>query len=131
MTDLGPDFDVEEASRVPREDKAFHSSRISESCRYIGFGLVVFYYGLVTANPPIQGGLVSCIGFYGVATLLADYFQYLGGYVTANKALDNPRRNYKKNSIAFKMQLAMFWVKQVAAIAGSLALATWVLGYRF
>ena len=131
MTDQGPDFDVEEASRVPREDKAFHSSRISESCRYLGFGLVAFYYGLVTASAPAGGYLVSCIGGFGVATLLADYFQYLAGYLSAKQALNNPRRNYKKYSGASKNQRNMFWVKQLTAIAGSVALAAWVLGYRF
>ena len=131
MSDTEPPTNLKEASRVPREERAFHSSRISESCRYLGFGLVAFYYGLAKLSPPATGYLFSCIGVFGAVTLLADYFHYLGGYLSAKAALKNPRRNFKKYSLSSITQRVMFWVKQITALAGSIALTAWVLGYRF
>ena len=67
-------------------EKTAHTGKISESCRYIGFGLVALYYGLATteptaaASPPAEHWSVFWIGLFGVLTLIFDYLHYLGAY---------------------------------------------------
>ena len=108
-------------------EKSVHSSRISESCRYIGFGLLAFYYGLVTDKDTPEHDSIILIGVFGLFTLIADYLQYLGGYYSVQHALKHPKRNYVKSSVAYRVWEGMFWVKQETAIAGAIALGVWVL----
>ena len=110
------------------DKKSSHSGKISESCRFIGFGLVAFYYGLVTSNPPTEAHwAIVWIGIFGVLTLVADYFQYLGGYFAVKAALKNSNRNFIQSSLAYRTQSYMFGIKQLLAIAGAIALGIWVL----
>lgn len=120
--------DIEEQEAVLYEKKSDHSGRISESCRYIGFGLVAFYYGLVTSNPPMDPHwAIVWIGIFGVLTLVMDYFQYLGGYFSVKAALKNSNRNFVTSSFSYRTQDSMFWAKQITAIAGALTLGIWVI----
>ncbi|MBY8977635.1 hypothetical protein KHP62_17615 [Rhodobacteraceae bacterium NNCM2] len=113
------------------EDKANVSNRISETVRYIGFGLVAVFYTIRNTDNEVFSNLPQdyfylfiSIGFFGALTLVFDYFQYLAGYFSVNDALRREQEKFAYNTAtrAYRLRTVFFWAKQIAAGLGSGAL---------
>lgn len=112
------------------------SNRISETVRFIGYGLVAAFYAMqvdsnLTFQPTISQYevLFMAIGLFGVLAVVSDYSQYLFSYLSTVNALKRRDANFKFNSKSFsyQMMLRMFWVKQFFAGGGAICLITLIV----
>lgn len=115
-----------------KDDADFNSSRISETSRYVGFGLLATYYALKvdqSASIATDSGLVTAVGLAGALAVLFDYLQYVFGYALARSALGDAEYRYHQGvaKIWFPLKTIAFWLKQVAAIGGSVAVILLIL----
>lgn len=111
------------------DQKSEVTGRISDTCRVIGFGLLVFYFTVYlnegeAADRLRTGNSLSLfiIGALGALTIIMDYLQYLFGSHAAQAALKNENHLYDDNSFAYRARNKCFIAKQVTAGSGSLVL---------
>ncbi|MEM7670291.1 MAG: hypothetical protein AAF317_14320 [Pseudomonadota bacterium] len=118
------------------EEKGNVSNRISETVRFIGFGLVAAFYTIQsTDNESLRSVpddffyLFVSIGIFGVATIVFDYLQYLAGYFSVNDALKREADEfaYDVTTSAYRLRTRFFWAKQVSAGLGALALSITII----
>lgn len=120
----------EEDARIHSE-LSFFSGQISESSRYIGYGLVAFYYGLISASSPADDWLALSIAMSGVATLVFDYLQLICGYWTNKFALKDDDGKRDNNWKVVIWGVRFFWIKQGTAILGAASVAGWAVCLLF
>lgn len=125
------DDEKKEARKKVLEQKEKVSARISDLCRYIGFGLVAVVYAILTSDSKTvisiyehYTGLLLGVAALGVLTIIVDYLQYLGGYYSVEKALKNEAGNYQYDDESFWYCLrnSAFIFKQFSAFVGALIL---------
>jgi len=125
------DDEKREARKKVLEQKEKMSSRISDLCRYIGFGLVAVVYTILTSESKVVISIYEHytdwllgIAFLGLLTIIFDYLQYLGGYYSVEKALKNEAGNYQYDDESFWYCLrnSAFIFKQSTAFIGALIL---------
>lgn len=112
------------------EEKRNVTTRISETCRYIGFGLLAIYYAAMIADESsllAEVWKVNLMAFYligvaGVLTVLFDYLQYFVAQFYIEKALSGGQLLYDQNHWSYKGRVWFFWIKQFSALLGVLAL---------
>lgn len=118
------------------EAKQHLTGKVSELCRYIGFGLLALVYGLFTTSAPEVAALVSAnrivlyvIGACAGAVILFDYLQYLFAIRAVDVALANEegRYLYKRKQASYVLRGAFFSLKQIATLAASGALVVLAL----
>ena len=111
------------------EEKRHVSSKISETSRYIGFGLVAVVYAVLTSDSAFMEAIAAehhsellIAATLGGLTVVLDYLQFIGGYISVNAALNNVAGDYRYNKKAFfyRLRVASFWMKQITALAGSI-----------
>ncbi len=112
-----------------QEDKDFTSARISESVRYIGFGLAAVTMVFLTsdANFPkkvlahYQSFVLLCSAF-GCVTIVLDYLHYLVGYLSSEEADRNRDGDfgYLTQSNFYRARRVFFVGKQFTAMFGAL-----------
>jgi len=116
----------ESRKKAASEDADYHSTRISESARVIGFGLLAAYYGIKIAPDALieDGWLLSIVGVAGVATVLLDYLHYWFGYRLARTAEANAEYVYNEGwgPLWYGCKVLAFRSKQASAFAGACAL---------
>jgi hypothetical protein len=112
-------------------EKDYYSSRISETSRFVGFGLLASYYALtVSPTGAFQANehLLTGVGFLGAWAVFFDYLQYVTGYLmtraTHRKGGDSGPYSYGDGAAAvyFGLKTISFVAKQLAAGLGSVAL---------
>lgn len=129
------------ARKAVLEQKQFVTGRISETVRYIGFGLLAIFYVLVSSGTPfaerIVGSapwLVIAMAMFGVLGIMADYLQYVFGSLAVDRALNQaePHRNmYNKTWFVYRAREACFWAKQLFIGVGSILLVVILLRSSF
>lgn len=112
------------------EEKRTVTDRLSETTRYIGFGLLAIFYGIAASSEAFPRALQSqyplplkFIALCGFLAILLDYLQYVFGRRAAQNALgrtDNPF-HYNRTWFSYRARKWCFFAKQAAALAGSLA----------
>jgi hypothetical protein len=111
-----------------QEDKDFTSARISESARYIGFGLAAVSMGLLTSDATFPkhlighyGGFIIVVSAFGCVTILLDYLHYVFGYLASEAAAANKDGNfvYLTKSSFYRCRRGFFVAKQIVALAGA------------
>jgi len=115
------------------EEKRHVSSKVSDLCRYIGFGVVAVVWTMLTASSEFASGVTANYRIYllisataGILTIFFDYLQFLAGYISVNKALDSENSSYDKSSISYKSRIFFFWAKQVTTVFG-IVILVWVV----
>ncbi len=113
------------------EEKKNVSSRISDLCRYIGFGLVAVVFTILSSDSELvigiyenyTGWLLSA-SVLGTLTIILDYLQFLSGYRVVQKALCNKKGNYMYDDTSFWYWLRnfAFMAKQITAFSGAIIL---------
>ncbi|PDS31320.1 hypothetical protein [Rhizobium phaseoli] len=111
------------------DQKSEVTGRISDTCRVIGFGLLVFYFTVHFNDSAAAARLKTgnnwslfIIGALGVLTIFMDYLQYLFGSRAAHAALKNENHLYNDKSLAYRARNFFFSGKQATAGLGSLVL---------
>jgi hypothetical protein len=111
-----------------QDDKDFTSARISESVRYIGFGLAAITMALLTSDASFPKRLISHFeGFVlfasalGCLAIVLDYLQYVCGYLASEDAGRNREGDYGylTQSPSYKARRLLFVSKQIVAIVGA------------
>jgi hypothetical protein len=102
------------------------SAKISENCRYIGFGLILVYYAARSNESKFSASLlydhretIFSVGLFGALTIFFDYLQYVCGYFSADDALKRTPAQYNDNSIWYHGRHVSFYAKQLAALLGA------------
>jgi len=105
------------------------TARISETTRFVGFGLLAIYFAVKTAESGFASEvnskfplLVTILGACGAAAILLDYLQYWFGSQSVSEALKRETADYNSDSFWYRARGATFLLKQLAAILGSLIL---------
>lgn len=109
------------------DEKRNVTGRISETTRFVGFGLIAVYYAIRSSEPASLTGqmqvnypcVVAIIGLMGVAAVLLDYLQYWFGSQAVAEALKRPTVDYDAESFWYKARGSTFVAKQFAAIIGA------------
>jgi len=106
------------------------TTRISETTRYVGFGLLAVYYALRTADSAYAHGLAEAhpcllrlMGVSGLGAIILDYLQYVLGSKSVNEALNRPSLDYDETSVWYRGRAITFVLKQWAALIGAASLA--------
>lgn len=118
-----------------QENADFYSARISETSRFVGFGLLAIFYAVKvgpTDSLTSNDCLVTFAGTFGALAVLFDYLQYVSGYAMARSARRNPP-DYAYGSglwgaTLFAAKSWFFVLKQIAAVLGSIIVILLVLG---
>jgi hypothetical protein len=106
------------------------TARVSETTRYVGFGLLAVYYALRTANDGYAQTLaqehpvlVGLVGLSGLVAIILDYLQYFFGSRSVNDALQRESLDYNTASVSYRGRAITFALKQWAAVFGAALLA--------
>jgi hypothetical protein len=111
-----------------QEDKDFTSARISESSRYIGFGLAALTMALLTSDAEFPKrimmhyeGFILCASAFGCVAIVLDYLHYLFGYLASEDAGRNRDGDYGylTQSTFYKARRWLFVSKQIVALLGA------------
>lgn len=115
-----------------KEEADFNSTRISETSRFVGFGLLAIYYAMMIDPAGAfasDSWWVTCVGLFGALAVALDYFQYVCGYAMARAALRDAEHRYHQGLavIYFPLKWLAFVAKQLFALAGSVAVIVLIL----
>lgn len=119
-----------------QEDKDFTSARISESARYIGFGLAAITMALITSDAALPKrmmshyeGFVLFASALGCLAILLDYLHYVCGYLASEDAGRNREGDYGylTQSGFYRARRWFFVSKQIVAILGAVIFITVLL----
>ena len=114
------------------EQKQFVTGRISETVRYVGFGLLAVFYAVVSSDSGFSRGIVTSMhplltatAIFGVIAVFFDYLQYLAGSIAVDRAIaggTDTRYQYNRTWPSFIWRRRCYWIKQVAVIIGCMLL---------
>ena len=112
------------------EQKGIVTGRISETCRYICFGLLALFYSLHTAKPDDGATrllnqaprLLTLMAVLAVLAVLADYLQYFFGSRQVNRALKTYNQLYDRKWWSYRLREICFQSKQYLTIAAVMIL---------
>ena len=128
MNDEPNDLHVRRRQKI-QEDKDFTSSRVSESARYIGFGLAAATIAFLTSDAAFAKKIIVnyeswilVASSFGCATILFDYFHYICGYLSSEDAGQNRAGDYGylTQSYLYRARRWFFWAKQCSAVIGAM-----------
>jgi hypothetical protein len=111
------------------EEKRNVTGRMSETTRFVAFGLLALYYAIRTTGETFgqqlhtnHPCLVTAVGLFGAITILLDYLQYWFGSFAVNEALKRDTADYDEDSFWYVARKWAFTTKQLAAVLGALTL---------
>jgi len=118
--------------RAALDEKHFVTNRISESVRYVGFGLLAIFYAVVSSDSRFAGRIthdmpleLRAIAMSGAAAVLLDYLQYLCAGIVIEAAIRRTGEGANladRESLAYAGRTIFYWVKQVPAVIGCVLL---------
>ncbi len=110
-----------------RKEQDAYSSKVSETSRYIGYGLVAAAFSLLSratqfsmGMEPFADNLLIWSAICGCVTVSLDYLQMLMGWLAASQAANNkPGYEPTKSGRTFvKILNVAFYSKQLVAVVG-------------
>lgn len=116
-------------------EKANVTGKISDTCRFVGFGLLAVFYtikldlkSLTPTFDSLPSGLVIAVGLFGGLAIFFDYLQYWCGSRAVDHALSRSSRyDYDENRWEYKGRKAFYCLKQLAVFLGVLSIIIVVL----
>ena len=119
---------TDQRTKVLEEHKNV-TSKISDSCRFIGFGLLAIFYTSKTGGGAFAEGvfkdhpcLVWTVGLAGFFGILVDYLQYFFASMAVDQALESDDFLYEKKSLPYWVWEKFFLWKQLIIFVGVVAL---------
>lgn len=132
-----PQKKVEILMSDPKKERVFNdldstTERISETSRYIGYGLAAVALTLYSTETELSGSLLKLSRNYillaaafGVLTVIFDYLQFLMGYLSSyavyleSKNDEGASWDYPNDSKLRTLRFIFFWGKQALAMTGA------------
>ncbi|MEQ8295224.1 MAG: hypothetical protein RIB55_01935 [Nitratireductor sp.] len=116
-----------ESRRIKRiDEKAAVTSKISDTTRFVAFGLLVIFYGIHIGDDSFATqarneypNLHFFMGLLSALAILLDYLQYVFGFVSVEDALKSESQEYDSTHIAYKARDYAFKWKQYCVIGGA------------
>lgn len=134
------DAEKKAAYKERLEQKTVVTSRLSETTRFIAFGIVAWVFAIHASSAEFSVNYIQAYGLWintagvlAVVSIASDYFQYLCAYFSVKHALLRADHNYKynKNHLAYLLQIAFFIIKQFAVATGAAAITVTFALYVF
>jgi hypothetical protein len=122
-----PDLQKPDLQKEVLEEKRFVTGRISETTRYLGFGLLATFYAIISSADAfprqVEHGwplALKIMALCGILAIFLDYLQYSFGRIAVQKALDRKDKPflYNRKWLSYRGRQACFWSKQAMALAG-------------
>ena len=130
--------DTDHERKLARIDfKTDVTSRISETSRFVGVGIVAWVFAQHASGEAFSvgylanyGPVVRFAGVLGVLVILFDYLQYIAAYASVSAAIKNHENKYayRSGSFAMRAQTLFFWAKQFAAVVAALIIVVTFAG---
>lgn len=103
------------------------TSKISETTRYISFGLLIVFYSVHSSGEEFtdairRNDLLKVMVASGALAILMDYVQYVAGAMSVEGALKRSTEDYDASSASYRLRQFAFYSKQLLAIIGSISL---------
>ena len=124
--------DRDEAYQKRLEQKTTVTSRLSESTRFVAFGIVAWVFAVQASDASFSKsyvlsyeGWINLAGALAVLSIACDYLQYLCAYFSVEHALKRKDQAYKFNRRhpSYLLQNLFFWIKQLSVGAGAVQVA--------
>lgn len=130
MTNDLPSPNELEKRRADRlDEKRNVTGRISDTCRFIGFGLLAVFYTLKSSSEGFAVGLkdnypcvVLAVGIFGGGAILFDYIQYWAGSRSVERALNTEDFQFDPKHWSYITRGFAFAAKQALVFLGVIAL---------
>jgi hypothetical protein len=103
------------------------SARVSETTRFIGFGLLAIFYAMISDSDAFFVDmrvrwplLLRLIALSGALAVLLDYLHYVFAYLSADRALERTDApdQFGQEWLTYRLETWCFWAKQAAATVG-------------
>jgi hypothetical protein len=121
-----------------RDERRHVSGKVSDLCRFIGFGLLAVFYAVVVGETQFATTvttkywfLLYVMGIAGVLAIFFDYVQFACGERSVRDALKRPTQDYDDKAWAHWGRGKAFSVKQYATGIGSLCLLAIIVAMLF
>lgn len=114
------------------EDKKEVTGKISDTTRFVAFGLLVAFYSIHAAGEGFaaqlkqQWFLLLAMGLSAALAILCDYLQYVFGLMSVEQALKRETLDYDNESCAYRARKFMFDAKQWLVVVGAALLVIMV-----
>ena len=111
------------AKRIAEKQEV--SGKISDTTRFVAFGLLVAFYSIHAAAEGFAGQLkqqwflLLIMGLSAALAILCDYLQYVFGLRSVEQALKRVTLDYDDESFSYRARKFMFDAKQWLVIAGA------------
>ncbi|WP_157937674.1 hypothetical protein [Oceaniglobus roseus] len=121
-----------EARKQRLEQKSAVTMRLSETTRFVAFGIIAWVFAVQSSDAEFSKSYISeyeiwvnAAGVLAIFSIASDYFQYLSAYVSVKHALTRKGEGYQynKNHPAYLLQLTFFIIKQIAVGLGAVIVA--------
>lgn len=123
---MGDPSDIATKKARILDEKRNVTGRISETCRYVGFGLLVVYYAIQSGDSAFEerlrldhSPLIYLVGACGVFSIAFDYLQYFFAARSVDEAYRRPTADFDPHSVAYKARQVFFYLKQIVAVLGA------------
>lgn len=118
------------------EERKTLTGKISDSVRFLGFGLLASFYAIYTdrqkfgellSEPGFPRYAILVVGFCGALSILLDYLQYVAGASSVGHAMARDDQAYDPSHYAYRARSVLYVAKQVPIVFGCIALIFFVL----
>jgi hypothetical protein len=128
LSKLSPE--AKEARKKRLEDKAIVTARISETCRYVSFGILAAFYTLHTGTDKFSTNMISQSGVVldvmalgALLSLICDYLQYYFASKSVQNALDNREDQlFDQERYDYRLRQFFYHAKQILMFAAAILL---------
>lgn len=120
--------DLDQKYRERLDQKAVVTGRLSETTRFVGFGIIAWVFAVQSSDAEFSKSYVeqyevflNGAGILALLSIACDYFQYLSAYISVRHALTRRDKGYKydRNHASYLLQNVCFVIKQVAVGLGA------------
>lgn len=117
----------EDREKEVLEEKSRVTTRISETTRYLGFGLLASFYAMISSGDPFpqkleasSPTLLRLMALCGALAVSLDYLQYVFARWSVQRALDRTDKPYHYNRkwLSYRAREMCFLTKQVVVLLG-------------
>ncbi len=130
--------DTDSPQKKADDDFLRFANKVSDLCRYIGLGLPVATYAIITDDSASFKELVNesqfvliTIAMLGALAVTLDYLNYLLGLLAAKDAKNGAGALSSKGKKIYRLAEVTFYIKQVPAIIGSITLVAVLIKYLY
>lgn len=128
LGDIAAKADIAEQRKRRLNEKRYVTGRISETTRFIGFGILAIFYATVSSDKAFAKLVLAdsrlelyLSAAFAAFAIICDYLQYLSGALAVEKALKRKRNHlYNTAWFSYGARRVFYWVKQVSALIASI-----------